>query len=75
MIPATGFAALLEQFFTERLLRQRKASPHRERTPRLQRVCGRKVGRRRPTCLAEPIKPFTSFQWRLPKREPGCRLA
>ena len=28
MTHAAGFAALLEQFFTERLLRQRKASPH-----------------------------------------------
>lgn len=28
MIRAAGFAALLERFFTDRLLRQRKASPH-----------------------------------------------
>lgn len=28
MIPAASFAALLERFFTERLLHQRKASPH-----------------------------------------------
>lgn len=28
MIPATHFAALLERFFTERLMQQRQASPH-----------------------------------------------
>jgi site-specific recombinase XerC len=28
MTPAGGFPALLERFFTERLLRQRQASPH-----------------------------------------------
>jgi len=28
MTTAVGFPALLERYFTERLLRQRKASPH-----------------------------------------------
>ena len=28
MIPAVGFAALLERFFTQRLMHQRQASPH-----------------------------------------------
>ena len=42
---------------------------------RRQPVCGRQAGRRRPTCLAEPTKPFSSFQWELPKGQPGCRLA
>ena len=28
MTPAVGFAALLERFFTQRLMQQRQASPH-----------------------------------------------
>lgn len=28
MSPAAGFPALLQRFFTERLMRQRRASPH-----------------------------------------------
>jgi hypothetical protein len=38
-------------------------------------VCGRQAGRHRLTCLADTIKPFTPFQWRLPRRESqdaGC---
>ena len=41
----------------------------RERIPRIQRVCGQKAGHRLPTCLADPIKPFTPFQWQLLERE------
>ena len=42
---------------------------------RRQPVCGRQAGRRRPTCLAESIRPFTSFQWQLSQGQPGHRLA
>ena len=41
----------------------------RKSLPRLQQVCGRQAGRHRLTCLADTIKPFTRFQWQIPKGE------
>ena len=55
--------------FNSNVRYQLKTPICRERTPRFQRVCGRQVGRHRPSCLADTIKPFAPFQWQLLKRE------